>query len=362
MTPAEMQKLIDTEITKDSPARLTDQQYQAPIEPFKSEPNQVSNTIEEFSKSTAGLNNPLLFYPEKKPGGNFPEVNQPFETPLQVLQEIQGEEKTGLPLPYPMSDELRLDKNMDVYDTIKWQLDKLQKELEQAAISQQVQKTTVSAAGQDEGKAVQEQTPQEASLAEKISEADLAAARAEAILGPFKTFASFSENKFNQNMRAAEMYLKQGRYYRAADAYTLASLYKPNDPLAYAGKSHALFASGEYMSSALFLSRALRIFPDYAALKIDLVSMVGSRDTLESRVADVEEWLKRSGAPELQFLLAYVYNQMDRPQRAKEAIDVAFEKMPDDPAVIALKKAIENSPPTGVNTSSLRITGGAAAK
>jgi tetratricopeptide (TPR) repeat protein len=261
-----------------------------------------------------------------------------------------------------MSGELNLDKNRDVYDTIKWQLDKLRKELEQTATSQQVQETTVSAADQNEVKTAQEQTQQETSLAEKIAEADLAAARAKAIMGPFETFASFSEDKFNQNMRAAEMYLKQGRYYRAADAYTLASLYKPDDPLAYAGKSHALLGSGEYMSSALFLSRALRIFPDYAALKIDLVSMIGGRDTLESRVADIEEWLKRSGAPELQFLLAYVYHQMGRPQPAKEAINAAFEKMPDDPAVLALKKAIENSPPAGTDTNSLRITEGAIAK
>jgi tetratricopeptide (TPR) repeat protein len=123
----------------------------------------------------------------------------------------------------------------------------------------------------------------------------------------------------------------------------LASIYKPDDPLAYAGKSHALFASGEYMSSALFLSRALQIFPGYAQFKIDLVAMVGDRDKLETRVADAEEWLQRSGAPELQFLLAYVYYQMDRLQRAKEAIDAVYEKMPEAPAVLTLKEAIEDS-------------------
>ncbi|MBN1393149.1 MAG: hypothetical protein JW947_10150 [Sedimentisphaerales bacterium] len=353
MSPAEMQKLIDSEIAKYSPARLTDQQYQAPIEPFKREPNQPSDIIEEFSKSTAGLNNPLLFYPEQKPDSNSPGMGLPFETPAQKQQEEQGEEKTGLP--FYMSDELNLDRQRDVYDTIKRQLDKLQKELEQTLAAELIQDTAVSAAGEEE-------TQQETNLAEKIAEADMSAARAKAIMGPFETFASFSEDRFNQNMRAAEMYLKQGRYYRAADAYTLASLYKPDDPLACAGKSHALFASGEYMSSALFLSRALCIFPDYAALKVDIVAMVGSRDTLESRIADVEEWIKRSGAPELQFLLAYVYHQMGRPQPAKEAINAAFEKMPDDPAILALKKAIESSPPAGANTGPLRITEGAITK
>jgi tetratricopeptide (TPR) repeat protein len=162
-------------------------------------------------------------------------------------------------------------------------------------------------------------------------------------------------------MRAGEQYLKQGRYYRAADAYTLASLYKPKDPLAYAGKSHALFASGEYMSSALFLSRTLQIFPEYARFKIDIVAMVGDRDKLESRIVDVEEWLKRSDAPELQFLLAYVYYQMDRLQPAKDAIGAAFKKMPQSPAVLALKKAIEDSSAANEG-SSQRITDGTELK
>jgi tetratricopeptide (TPR) repeat protein len=166
------------------------------------------------------------------------------------------------------------------------------------------------------------------------------AAKAREILGEHKTFASFAEDKFNRHMRVAEEYLKRGRFYRAADAYTLASIYKPDDPLAYAGKSHALFAAGEYMSSALFLSRALEIFPEYAQFKIDLVAMVGDKDKLESRIANVEQWLDESGAAELQFLLGYVYYQMGRHPEAQEMINAAFEKMPESPAVVALKKAI----------------------
>jgi tetratricopeptide (TPR) repeat protein len=169
------------------------------------------------------------------------------------------------------------------------------------------------------------------------------AAKAREILGEHKTFASFAEDKFNRYMRAAEEYLKRGRYYRAADAYTLAAIYKPDDPLVYAGKSHALFAAGEYMSSALFLSRALEIFPDYGRFKIDLVAMVGDKDRLESRIKNVEQWLDESDAPELKFLLAYVYYQMGRQPEAKEMINAAFEKMPQSSAVVALKKAIANA-------------------
>lgn len=167
--------------------------------------------------------------------------------------------------------------------------------------------------------------------------------RAQSIRGEHKTFASYANDKFNEHMRAAEQYLKEGKYYRAADTYTLASIYKSNDPLAYAGKSHALFAAGGYMSSALFLSRALEIFPEYARFKIDLIGMVGDRDKVESRIVDIEEWIKISGSAELQFLLGYVYYQLGRTGEAKKAIDAAYEKLPDSPAVKTLKKAIDSA-------------------
>jgi tetratricopeptide (TPR) repeat protein len=162
-------------------------------------------------------------------------------------------------------------------------------------------------------------------------------------MGEHKTFASYSNDKFNEHMRAAEQYLKEGKYYKAADAYTLASLYKSKDPLAYAGKSHALFAAGGYTSSALFLSRALEIFPEYARFKIDLVGMVGDRDKVESRIADIEEWIEISGSAKLQFLLGYVYYQIGRISEAKKAIDAAYEKLPDAPAVKTLKTAIDSA-------------------
>ena len=137
--------------------------------------------------------------------------------------------------------------------------------------------------------------------------------------------------------------MKQGKYYRAADAYTVASIYKPDDPLAYAAKTHALFAAGEYMSSALFLSRTLAIFPEYAWFKIDLVAMIGDRDKLETRIANINDWFERSQSPELKFLLGYIYYQIGRIDDAREAIAVAHEQMPEATAVSILKKAIDDS-------------------
>ena len=165
---------------------------------------------------------------------------------------------------------------------------------------------------------------------------------AEAMKGIHKSFAIEAKDKFNYYMKSAEDFLKQGQYYRAADAYTLASIYKPSDPLAYAGRSHALFASGEYMSSAYFLMRAIDMFPQYVKFKIDLNAMIPDKDRLESRIADVKTWIDRTDSAELNFLLAYIYYQLGKPDLASQAIDAAAKKISDSQAIKDLKQAIEN--------------------
>lgn len=187
-----------------------------------------------------------------------------------------------------------------------------------------------------------------------LSRTDLAS-RARAIMGEHTSISAFWQEKFDQYVAAGETYLKQGRYYRAVDAFALASIYKSDAPGAHAGRSLALFAAGEYMSSALFLSRALEIYPEYAAAKIDLAATLGNKDKLARRIADAEECLELcrepgsglSGEAELAFLLGYVYYQVDRLGEAKKAIDAAAEKFEIGTswlaAVHAVKKAVDDA-------------------
>ncbi len=235
-------------------------------------------------------------------------------------------------------------KPVGVYERMKESVEKLQKELEEQKRMQQGAATVEGAEKPPEGRLAEgaekgtkaEEVPPEGDIDAEA----LLSSKAKGIMGEHKTFASFSQDKFNQHMRVAEQLLKEGQYYRAADTYTLASVFKPDDPLAYAGKSHALFAAGEYMSSALFLAQALEMFPEYAALDIDITAMMGGRDILEMRAAEVEKLLEKNDAAELWFVLSYVYSQMARPLRAKETVDRAYEKMPDADAVKILREAI----------------------
>jgi len=329
MTPQQLEKVISAEVaTFARDEKLTAKWRQTRAEQLQRDLKQVKDTAAELEKIPTGRHDSLTLPATKKAGEYVP---QRFETP--TTKERAGKKSaqtpfTALGLP---------GEKLDVYEQMKQQLG-FEKRLKPSTI---IQQTIESAEAKDKTpeQETRESSQKKMSPLDELSDVDLSI-RAKTLMGSYETFASFSKDKFNQYLSAAEQYLKQGKYYRAADAYTLASIYKPDDPLAYAGKSHALFAAGEYMSSALFLSRALEIFPEYAQLKIDLEAMVGDIDKLETRVVDVEEWLERSNAAELQFLLAYVYYQMDRPERAKEAIDAAYEKMPMAPPVITLKKAI----------------------
>jgi tetratricopeptide (TPR) repeat protein len=175
----------------------------------------------------------------------------------------------------------------------------------------------------------------------KLSRAQISA-EANRIMGSHNSLESLSVSKFNQYMRDAEAHLKAGRYYRAASCFSLASVYQPDNPLALAGRGHALLAAGEYVSSALFLSRALAISPEYLQMRVDLVTMLGDENKLAGRIADIEQWLARSGSTQLQFLLGYVYYRTGQLLRAKQAIDAAYEKTPESPALQVMKITIDN--------------------
>ncbi|MHC5075778.1 MAG: tetratricopeptide repeat protein [Planctomycetota bacterium] len=172
-----------------------------------------------------------------------------------------------------------------------------------------------------------------------IDELGLSSYRTESVIGPDQELSTYMA------LRSAELILKGGdllnqqKFYRAADAFTTALIYK-EDPKAYAGKCHALFGAGEYMSSSYFLLLALENDPGYIEHQVDIVSAMGGRDVLENRLVDVEKWAQESGSADLHFLRAYFYYRIGRIDMAKEAIDIAHEKMPDSSAVNALKTAI----------------------
>ncbi len=156
----------------------------------------------------------------------------------------------------------------------------------------------------------------------------------------YENAGSFSEERFERYTKAAQLYLQQGRYDRAADSFSLACMYKPGDSRAYLGKSQALLAGGAYADSVLFLARAIELDPDRTLAKTNLVEILGGPDAFVRRITDLEETAAASDAPQLQLLLAYVYYQMDRPQEARAAIETAESKLPPSLPIDLLKAAV----------------------
>ncbi|MHC4790134.1 MAG: tetratricopeptide repeat protein [Planctomycetota bacterium] len=319
--PVDLDKIISGELGYYFKAQqLADEQRRTKLGQLRSDFEQMREKADELQQILKLQDESPKVYDTKTQSEDF-EQFLPDETMQTPESEISG------------------DKWLDVYEQMKQLDDNLKILLEQ----QESQDVNTLSMGQKTGdeKGTGEGGIQRKSFSlEGLSNQEISA-RAKAILGPYQDYESFLKDKFSKYMSAGEMYLKRGKYYRAADAYSLALLYKPADAFANAGESHALFAAGEYMSSALYLSRALDISSEYAGFKIDFVALIGDRDRIESRVAEIEEWLKRSDAGELHFLLGYVYYRMDRLEKAKESIAAASEKMPSTPAVNILKKAID---------------------
>jgi tetratricopeptide (TPR) repeat protein len=189
-------------------------------------------------------------------------------------------------------------------------------------------------------------TPPEADEVTTLSDKEVAS-RAKQIMSGHQSHESFSKARFKQYMAEAQVYMKQGKYYQAATAYDQAAIFYSKDPETMAGKALALFGAGDYISSALFLSRAIELSPEYARKKIDLAAAMGNKDKFETRVVDAEDWLEKSCAPELEFLLAYTYYCNGKLELAKKAITTAAKEMPNSKAVKTLKEAIDAAPGPG---------------
>jgi tetratricopeptide (TPR) repeat protein len=320
MTRQELEQLVSTKLYRpgltEEEAASREQKYQEELEKFQKDLRAVSEKATLLQHRLEGKAEPFETGKiERKPA-----MMRPFDTEL-------------------LKREAKVDEKVDVYEQMQADIDRLATLEKEAKQEQPVEKEIKTEKQMSAEKKDVEPKPVKA---EKLSEVMLASARARSILGEHKSFASYSDDKFNSYVRAAEEHMKAGKFYRAADLYTLAIMYKSDDPLGFAGKSNALFAAGEYVSSALFLKRAIEMFPEYVYFKIDIESMLGDRDKLDARIADLREWLKTSGrAPELAFLLSYIYYQLDLAEPAKENIDIAYNGMAEEPAVLCLKKAIE---------------------
>ncbi len=123
---------------------------------------------------------------------------------------------------------------------------------------------------------------------------------------PLDTFAGRYENQFNQLMSKAELALKEGKFYVAAQLYGLATSIDSRNPLPLLGRGHAYIATGDYLSAFESIRQGIQQFPQIAAFRLDLPAMVGQSDIFDLRRSDLEKRLADGDFYKLRFLLGYL--------------------------------------------------------
>jgi len=151
---------------------------------------------------------------------------------------------------------------------------------------------------------------------------------------------SSSAKMFERHLQSGRQLMQQGQFQRAAEAFTLASAYRPNDARAHLGKGHALLAAGRYLDSALSIAKAVELDLPAALQRTDLIQLVGGPDPFVRHFNELDRLIQADGVPQLQFLIAYIYYQMDRPAEAKAAIDAAQKQLPTATPIHLLRSAI----------------------
>ena len=340
LTKKELEEVISTELSKyPMTQKVMEPAQQARLERLRKDLKKAGERATELRESLTE---------EKELWDKFDS-----RTRSEKAKQIETESKRKALGEYETVDEFGLPiediKTVDIYEKMKRQVDSSEKDSGQYQTNQLLKRYGYERKEKkrrvDIGTEFQRQ-PAGDLQEEKAAEAEETideSSEIDVLSKPYQSFASFSQDRFNLLMKIAEEYLKNGKYYQASNTYILASVYKPDDPLVYAGQCHALFAAGEYISSASNLSHALEIFPEYAKVKIDIVAIIGDRDTIETRIEEVEQLLELREVAQLRFLLGYVYLHMSRVDKAKEMINQAVEQLPQAKAIKSLKEAIDSA-------------------
>jgi tetratricopeptide (TPR) repeat protein len=144
-------------------------------------------------------------------------------------------------------------------------------------------------------------------------------------------------------MAVGERFLKMGHYYKAADAFELAYVWDRHNHLLVLARSHALFAAGEYMSSAYYLGQALQNDPNLIQCRIDWGALLDSRDTFDAQMVELLTWQQRSNSAELAFLMGYVLFMDDKLTRAQISAEYALDYMKDHAGARILAEAVKKA-------------------
>jgi tetratricopeptide (TPR) repeat protein len=141
--------------------------------------------------------------------------------------------------------------------------------------------------------------------------------------------ARLNRRQHQSYMEQGNSLMSQGRFYHAANAFGSAVFFAPENGVAILAKSHALFAAGEFMSSAYYLNRAIDLSKDLALSPVDVEMLLGDAEALERRLEDLENWRERTGNPMLYFLQGYVQLRLGHVEEAQVLLEKSQSLAPE---------------------------------
>jgi hypothetical protein len=122
---------------------------------------------------------------------------------------------------------------------------------------------------------------------------------------PLDTFVGTANSLLNAYLAEAETSLKAGEYREAASMYNMARAVDSDNPLPLLGRSMALLAAGDFLTSSDHLFKAIESFDQLGSFRVDLQSFVPDLYMLDRRRAQLERELKVKENYRLRFLLGF---------------------------------------------------------
>ncbi|MCG8376516.1 MAG: hypothetical protein MI702_08525, partial [Chlorobiales bacterium] len=163
---------------------------------------------------------------------------------------------------------------------------------------------------------------------------------AKELLTQYEGLAHFHRSQFEAWMAMGLAFMKQGEADRAENAFTLAAQYEAEHPRALAAKFVVLLTQAEYTRSALFLGRALAGESAYAAHP-EALPLTMAAEQIKQHIRALETTLQTVPAPELLFLVGYLYYLQDDVRLAHHALVRAQASKVSLPGLATLFAAVE---------------------
>jgi hypothetical protein len=163
---------------------------------------------------------------------------------------------------------------------------------------------------------------------------------------PIRSLAGARQTQIDQMLAQAEDLMRKGEYYRAAGTYNGVITAAPENALAWLGRANALLAAGEYLQAYVALDRGIGRFPQVLAFDLDLPALVGNREVLDIRRAELEKLLSGNPDYRMQFLLGYMDYYSGQRSLGLQVIQKAAGAAPSGSVVRQAAEILQTQPPT----------------